>query len=123
MTPDEGLITPQLVPVTKQLILSPEAERERAQMLAELEAAEAERREDDPGYDDPEPTLAERVRRTVCAKCGHVKLCFLPARLCEPCLKRAAEAAGVPFPKAGGGVPLNRQQRRAASRKGHRGSH
>mgnify|MGYP006201872379 CR=1 FL=1 len=53
MTPDEGLILPNLVPVTKQLILSPEAERERAQMLAELEAAEEERRAGAMGDHDP----------------------------------------------------------------------
>lgn len=31
------------------------------------------------------------VRITACAECGHTKLCYLPARLCEKCLLRKPE--------------------------------
>lgn len=109
---NEELILPNLVPVESKLILSPEAERER--QLAAIEAEEAERQAYEEEDDAP---LSERCRQTVCKNCGHLKLCFLPARLCEKCLKKAAEAAGVPFPKPGNRLPPNRAQRRAAARR------
>ena len=99
------LILPNLVPVESQLILSPEAERER--QLAAIAAEEED-------YEELEAPLSERVRLGVCKACGHQKLLFLPARLCEKDLKKAAEAAGLPFPEAGARQPMNRAQRRAA---------
>ncbi len=118
VTPDEGLILPALVPVANRLLLSPEAESARAAQLRAIDEAEDERRDEDEGYDDPEPSLSERVRQTVCRKCGHRKLCFLPARLCEPCLKKAAASVDIPFPRVSSGGPMNRAQRRAAGQRG-----
>lgn len=112
---DEGLLLPNLVPVENRLILSPEAERERA--LALIEAEEAERRAEDPAYADEELPLSARCKQSICADCGHQKLVFLPARLCEKCLQKAAEANGLPFPKPGNSMRMNRAQRRAARRK------
>lgn len=125
MVPNDGggLTLPNLVEVaTPQLILPPgeraNIEAERRAMLEAIEAEEAEYgTSDEDLLDDTEQTLAERVRHTVCRCCGHQRLCFLPARLCEKCLKKAAEAAGVPFPGGGGQVEFNRAQRRAARRK------
>lgn len=118
MTPNDGLILPNIVPVESKLILPPgerEAiEAEREAMLAAIEAEEAERGDDD---DEDDVPLSARCRKAICHDCGHLKLVFLPAKLCEKCLHKAADAAGLPFPKPGGRLPMNRAQRRAAARR------
>lgn len=108
---NEDLSLPNLVPVENRLILSPEAQSERAAMLAAIEAEEAERADEV----EEEIPLNQRCRFSVCKECGHQKLVFLPAKLCEKCLKRKAEEAGVPFPSPGQAA-LNRAGRRRLQR-------
>lgn len=110
MNEESGLLLPNLVPVENKLILSPEAERER--MLAAIEAEERE-------AEERNVPLRERVRHGVCRHCSKRKTLFLPAKLCEKCLRKAAEAAGMEMPEPAARQPMNRAQRRkAAQRRG-----
>ena len=107
MNEDSGLLLPNIVPIEKKLILSPEAERERMLAAIEAEEAEAELRADVP--------LAERVRIGICkGPCGKQQLLFLPAKLCEKCLRKAAEEAGLEMPAPAPRQHMNRVQRRKA---------
>ena len=119
MNPDNGLYLPQVVPAerklisagTSALILSPEAERERQAMLDALAAEDAAFQE---GHDVPETPidLADRVKLGVCHTCGHSKLLFKPAMLCERCLTKAAEEHGLTMPAPATRRPANRAERR-----------
>lgn len=112
MTPDSGLILPSLVPVEHKLILSPEAERQR-QLDAIAEAEESYDRSDhDDTFDGPPPELSERCRLGVCHACGHQRLVFVPAMLCERCLSAAAKAEGLDMPPPASFRRMNRAERR-----------
>lgn len=112
MNPDNELLLPNLVPVENRLILSPEAERERQlALIEELEAEQGDLAEPD------ELELRDRAVHGVCRRCGHRKLLFKPAMLCEKDLRQAAEDAGLAMPPARQLRPANRAERRRAARK------
>ena len=111
MNPDNGLYLPQVVPAERKLILSPEAKAERKAQLESIADEEAAFQEE---HDVPETPvdLADRVKLAVCRSCGHSKLLFKPALLCEPCLTKAAIQHGLTMPPPATRRPANRAERR-----------